>query len=260
MASTKKKTCSEKENGQNNPSLADDDMNMEQDVMDASDSMSSSSDEEEDEMDTQEKINVEFEARNPEEMDFHGIRQLLLQLFLKSNVHISGLTNWILSLNVGSVIKQYFEEDGEEEEEEDDIDYNQVYGVISCLNISNTKEKVFADQVKKHLLEKLSNEQQAVARLRSILDDPANNIGFIVNERFVNIPPQIAEPSFSSLRQEMQTANEKGDDYNCSHFVLIAKKFRMKVSGKSGKKRRSKKPLDPEIYSNAEEESGIAGS
>ena len=52
----------------------------------------------------------------------------------------------------------------------------------------------------------------------------------------------------------MQTANQKGEDYNCTHYLMVAKKFRMKVSGKSGKKRRSKRPLDPEVYSNAEEE------
>lgn len=51
----------------------------------------------------------------------------------------------------------------------------------------------------------------------------------------------------------METATSKGEDYNCTHYLMVAKKFRMKTS-KPGKKRRSKKPMDPEIYSNAEEE------
>lgn len=48
-------------------------------------------------------------------------------------------------------------------------------------------------------------------------------------------------------------AKKKGEDFNFTHYLLIAKKFRMKTS-KSGKKRRSAKPMDQEIYSNGEEE------
>ena len=54
---------------------------------------------------------------------------------------------------------------------------------------------------------------------------------------------------FSS--SEMDTARSKGEDYNCTHYLMVAKKFRMKTTGK---KRRTKKQMDPEIYSNAEEE------
>ena len=48
------------------------------------------------------KINVEFEARNPEEMDFHGIRQLLLQvgqLELDNSLHISLLHGRYMKLD-----------------------------------------------------------------------------------------------------------------------------------------------------------------
>lgn len=51
----------------------------------------------------------------------------------------------------------------------------------------------------------------------------------------------------------MEVAKKKGEDFNFTHYLLIAKKFRMKTS-KSGKKRRSAKPMDQEIYSNGEEE------
>jgi len=52
----------------------------------------------------------------------------------------------------------------------------------------------------------------------------------------------------------MNTANQKGEDYHCSHYIMVAKKFRMKTLPKPGKKRISKKPLESEIYSNGEEE------
>lgn len=51
----------------------------------------------------------------------------------------------------------------------------------------------------------------------------------------------------------MESANKKGHDFNFTHFMMVAKKFRMKMK-QSGKKRRSKKLLEQEIYSNGEEE------
>lgn len=38
-------------------------------------------------------IQVEFEGRNPMTSDFHGIRQLLHQLFLKSDINLSELAD-----------------------------------------------------------------------------------------------------------------------------------------------------------------------
>lgn len=52
------------------------------------------------------EIQVDFEGRNPIDSDFHGIKQLLQQLFLKAHINLSELTDLIISQNyVGSVIK-----------------------------------------------------------------------------------------------------------------------------------------------------------
>ena len=77
-------------------------------------------------------LNVDFEARNPEGSDFHGIKKLLsqvaflktysysllfsriilslakflFQLFVKANINLSALTDAFLSQNyIGSVVK-----------------------------------------------------------------------------------------------------------------------------------------------------------
>lgn len=47
-------------------------------------------------------IQVEFEGRNPITGDFHGIRQLLQQLFLKSEINLSELSD-IITGNVRSL-------------------------------------------------------------------------------------------------------------------------------------------------------------
>lgn len=45
-------------------------------------------------------IQVDFEGRNPMASDFHGIRQLLQQLFLKSDINLSELTDIVTGMNV----------------------------------------------------------------------------------------------------------------------------------------------------------------
>ena len=52
------------------------------------------------------EIQVEFEGRIPVDSDFHGIKQLLQQLFLKAHINLSDLTDLIIRQNyVGSVVK-----------------------------------------------------------------------------------------------------------------------------------------------------------
>lgn len=51
-------------------------------------------------------IQVDFEGRNPVDADFHGIKQLLQQLFLKAHINLSELADLIIGQNyVGSVVK-----------------------------------------------------------------------------------------------------------------------------------------------------------
>jgi protein BCP1 len=52
------------------------------------------------------KIQVDFEGRSPVDADFHGIKQLLQQLFLKAHINLSELADLIIGQNyVGSVVK-----------------------------------------------------------------------------------------------------------------------------------------------------------
>lgn len=53
-------------------------------------------------------INVEFEGRNPESSDFHSVKQLLQQLFLKAQVNLSDMASLLINQrSFGSVIKVY---------------------------------------------------------------------------------------------------------------------------------------------------------
>ena len=82
-----------------------------------------------------EELQVEFEARSPEEEDYHGIKRLLQQLFLRSaSVNVGKVTETILNQKfIGSVIKQSISDN---EEEEDGEEMNEVYAISTVINLA----------------------------------------------------------------------------------------------------------------------------
>lgn len=66
--------------------------------------------------------------------------------------------------------------------------------VVYVQNLDSVKE------LKTFLLGKCS-EYAAKQREKwqQLLSDESNHVGFLLNERFINIPAQIAEPTFRSL-------------------------------------------------------------
>ncbi|RZF35446.1 hypothetical protein LSTR_LSTR015567 [Laodelphax striatellus] len=149
-------------------------------------------------METQqhEEIQVDFEGRNPIDSDFHGIRQLLHQLFLKAHVNLSDLTNLIIEQNyIGSVIKQSDIDEDSGDDDDDDVDPNDVYGVTSIINLTDKQHYECVDQLRNLLREMCAEHgtDQSNAYVRAMLSD-TNTVGLLINERFINFPAQIAVP------------------------------------------------------------------
>ena len=67
--------------------------------------------------------------------------------------------------------------------------------------------------------------------------------GWLVNERFVNIPPQISLPLYDSLRDEMHSACAKGQKFKFHRFLLMSKALKAKGG---------KKDQDDLIFTNGE--------
>lgn len=134
---------------------------------------------------------------------------------------------------------------GDDEDDEDDP--NVVFGITSVLNLTSRKESECVQDLKKMILEKAEklSTDATLKILRDILTNDARNTGFLVNERYINIPSQISVPMLENLCKEMKRAFEKSMPYNFSYFVMILK-FHRKEATKS-------KPSE-DIYSNPEEE------
>merc|ERR1712168_1127552 len=236
-----------------------------------------SSDEDEEEYDSEEEIddedddgddddeamgvemNVNFDAQTATDADFHGIKRLLQQLFLKANVNLSALTDVILGQNhVGSVIKQApLDEDDEDEDEMESDAVDEVFGISTVINLTSrlTNEAKSSpsegDKAVKQLVDLLVEKSDKnggpvqTKTLQAFLTDKEKHIGWLLNERFVNIPAQISLPLYDSLRDEMHSACAKGQKFKFDYFLLLSKAL---------KEKGTKKKEDELIFTNGEEE------
>ncbi|XP_054262485.1 protein BCCIP homolog [Macrosteles quadrilineatus] len=208
----------------------------------------------------QEEIQVEFEGRSPIDSDFHGIKQLLHQLFLKAHINLSELTDLIISQNyVGSVVKQS-DVDEESDDEDDDNSANEVFGITTVVNLTD-KQNLECVQQLRQLLVDLCREHgtdQSNAVVSSLLSNDARPVGLLINERFINIPAQISVPLLESLSKEMKKAKEKNLAFDFTYFIVICKLYKMDTeSTKKKKSGKNKPPVTQEnevLWSNPEEE------
>ncbi|XP_061177684.1 protein BCCIP homolog [Saccostrea echinata] len=214
--------------------------------LDTAEQMSDPSDgenmDEETEMEVNEEIQVDFEARVPEGSDFHGIRTLLQQLFLKANINLSEMADIIISQGqVGSVVKQSYvpeEDDDEEEMAEDDP----VLAVTSVINITDKKDMECVKQVRSMLIDQCQ-KCGGDPKFSKVLNDGDHHVGLLVSERYINIPPQISVPMFDSLLKEVEKCKNKKMKYDFSYYILLCKTYRQKGQKNS-----------PLFFTNAEEE------
>lgn len=134
---------------------------------------------------------------------------------------------------------------GDDEDDEDDP--NVVFGITTVVNLTSRKESECVQELKKMILERAekSSTDATLKLLRDILTNDARNTGFLINERYINIPSQISVPMLENLCKEMKRANEKNMPYSFAYFVMILK-FHRKEATKG-------KPAE-DVYSNPEEE------
>ncbi|GFN82446.1 tetratricopeptide repeat protein 37 [Plakobranchus ocellatus] len=211
-------------------------------------------DEEEEEMDENvgKIINVAFDARPPTDSDYHGVRRLLQQLFVKQiNDELSELANLIVAQDsVGCVLKQDRNEDSDEDDsddsDDDDEDDENVFAVNTVINLSQNQNLSCIERINTLLKTTcLENHKGDATRMTKLLDNASHQIGLMISERFINIPPQVALPSYQSLKSDIERAIRKKKKFNFSHLILISKTYRAKGETQMGNEL---------FYSNPEEQ------
>lgn len=233
MASKKKRVVQAEDNMEPNEEVHD--------IDNESDDGSDMEDDDSSDIQINEEIQVEFEARMLEDGDFHGCRSLLQQLFLKAKIDLSEMANTIISQNyIGSALKQI---DIPEDDEDDEMsDGDPVLGLITVINITDKQNVECVKQLKSMLMEKCQScSQKNREKFANILSDKDTQVGFLISERYINIPPQISVPMFETLLKEMEKCKRKNMKFNFDYYIAISKCYRPKGS-------------DQMFYSNAEEE------
>uniref|UniRef100_A0A8C0PM07 BRCA2 and CDKN1A interacting protein n=1 Tax=Canis lupus familiaris TaxID=9615 RepID=A0A8C0PM07_CANLF len=155
----------------------------------------SDEDEDGDDESVDEEVNVEFEAYSISDKDHDGIKKLLQQLFLKAPVNTAELSDLSIQQNhIGSVIKG-----------------------TRC-----------AEQIKEVILSSCEKNcgKSLVEQLDTLLNDNSKPVGFLLSERFVNVPPQIALPMHQQLQKELAEAHKTNKPCGkCYFYLLISKTF-----------------------------------
>lgn len=157
-------------------------------------------------------VNVDFEWFNFDpEVDFHGTKSLLRQLFdVDANLfNMSALSDLILSQpTIGSTVKV----DGKGTD---------AYAMLTALNTAVHKDTEPMNEILKYLVEKAQTNEAlpAVAELIKA----GNHVGLVFSERLINMPSEIAPPLYSMLIEEVEAAVEDKEPYEFSHYLILSR-------------------------------------
>lgn len=251
--------CENKETSKKKGKRRQDDSEEESDEDSSTDAQSNASSES---FDKNMEIPVEFEAFSPTEGDFNGIRCLLQQLFQKYPMDLSKLSDLIISQpEIATIIKiVYDDENGTSEDDAGDQTEEleeDVYGVTTMIDLHKHKGKETVKELKKFLVDKCREcaSKETRREFEEVMDGQ-HAVGFLINERFINIPPQIAVPVYKTLRSELKKIHKKGQDMPIAYFVTVCKTYKdieVKTQGKR-KKGKVKKMTSALNFINPEDE------
>lgn len=163
-----------------------------------------------------EELDVEFEWFDPlPDIDFHGIKTLLQQLFDVDAplLDLSNLTDLILAQPLlGSTVKV----DGKETD---------AYAFLSVINLQPHKDKPFVQTLIEYLKTKASTNP-SLAKLSELLAQPeVPSIGLVLTERLINVPSEVVPPMYTMLLEEIQWALEEKEPYQFSHYLILSKTY-----------------------------------
>ncbi|XP_050275443.1 protein BCCIP homolog isoform X2 [Quercus robur] len=141
-------------------------------------------------------VQADFAFFDPKSNDFHGVKTMLQAYLDNKQWDLNGFIDLILGqTTVGTVVKI----EGDEDEG--------VFSIVTALNLGRYKDHKCIMEIKEFLL-KACQEKDVVDDLRLILGEQAQNVGLLVSQRVVNLPPQLLPPLYDALFDEVSWATE----------------------------------------------------
>lgn len=175
-------------------------------------------------------VNVDFEWFNFDpEVDFHGTKTLLRQLFdVDANLfNMSALADLVLSQpTIGSTVKV----DGK---------VTDAYAMVTVLNVAEHANKEPMTDVAKYLIEK-ARTNSSLSAIPPLIES-GKQVGLVFSERMINVPSEIAPPLYSMLIEEVEAAVEDKEPYEFTHYLILSKTYQEVESTLDGGDRKRKK-------------------
>ncbi|CAI7589437.1 unnamed protein product [Penicillium manginii] len=161
-------------------------------------------------------VNVDFEWFDPQPaVDFHGIKNLLRQLFDNDAqiFDLSALADLILSQpTLGSTVKT----DGNESDP---------YAFLSIINLQEHKDKPVIQDLIKYIKTKAAANPSLAALNELLSQKTVPSIGLVLTERVINMPGQIVPPMYNMLLEEMAWAIQDKEPYSFTHYLIISRGY-----------------------------------
>lgn len=109
------------------------------------------------------------------------------------------------------------------------------------LSLTKEKNQPSVKSLVDYLLDKAKTalETDTYNNFETVLNLQNHKVGFLINERFINIPLQIAAPLFASLQNELPKSSHHS---SLEYFITILKLFKNETG------------TEDEIFANPEEE------
>jgi protein BCP1 len=82
------------------------------------------------------------------------------------------------------------------------------FALMTVLNLNFHSEKPWCTQLKAYLMGRLESQPLIKEKLQSILELSTIDVGWLINERLINMPPQIVTPMLRMLLEELTWAEE----------------------------------------------------
>ncbi|KAL1364444.1 hypothetical protein HN51_012636 [Arachis hypogaea] len=168
-------------------------------------------------------VQADFSFFDPKPNDFHGVKTLLQTYLDDKEWDLSGFVDLILAqTTVGTVVKI-----------EDDEDEG-LFAVVSALNLWRYREQKCITEVKDFLLSKARQEKGITDKLRLLLEEQARDIGLLVSQRVLNLPPQLLPHLYEALFDEVSwaTEDEPTEDlrksFQFKHYIILSKIYEHK--------------------------------
>ncbi|KAE8670287.1 Protein BCCIP-like protein [Hibiscus syriacus] len=191
-------------------------------------------------------VEADFAFFDPKPEDFHGVKTLLQSYHDNKEWDLSGFVDLILGqTTVGTVVKL-----------EDDEDKG-VFSIITALNLGRYKDHKCISELKEFLL-KLCLEKDKIGNLRSLLGDKAQDVGLLVSQRVVNLPPELLPHLYDALFDEILWATEDEpteelrNSFRFKFYIVVSKIYKHKNANQ--KRTSSTDKDDAFIYIKPEEE------